>query len=580
MTTRFITSLIPLFLLFGPSVLAQKKNPNVIIILTDDQGYGDVQSHGNPVLKTSNLDKLRAESVRFTDFHVAPMCSPTRGQLMTGKDAMRNGATAVCQGRSMVRSDIKLMPKFFAEAGYATGLFGKWHLGDSYPYLPNFRGFQEVISFRAWGITSLADYWGNSYFDPVLMHNGVDTKYNGYSTDIFFKEVMTWIEKCTIKKKPFFAYIPTNTPHIPEIVAKRYSDQYQGTFHGKPIPYEFYGMIANIDENIGKLEAFLKEKGLRDNTILIFMSDNGTQNGEAQSVFNAGMRDRKTSVYEGGHRVPLFVRWVDGKLQHGTNIAELTQVQDLLPTLIELCNLNSGRNKFDGTSLARLLKGQQKKLNDRMCVVQYKVSGAKWDPALVMWNKWRLVNGIELFNIKNDPGQQENSIKKFPAVAHKMLAHYDNWYKKVKPEFDRDRFIIVGSKEANPVSLYANDWNGDYCDNLGGLISCKSKGNWNLIVGRAGSYEIELRRWSEESLKTLTEPFDNSLNMQKSARPIAKAQLLIQDIDQTIDTKPEATVARFVVQLKAGKTKLTTNLVDKDGKLLANAMYVKVKRIN
>jgi len=580
MTTRFITSLIPLFLLFGPSVLAQKKNPNVIIILTDDQGYGDVQSHGNPVLKTSNLDKLRAESVRFTDFHVAPMCSPTRGQLMTGKDAMRNGATAVCQGRSMVRSDIKLMPKFFAEAGYATGLFGKWHLGDSYPYLPNFRGFQEVISFRAWGITSLADYWGNSYFDPVLMHNGVDTKYNGYSTDIFFKEVMTWIEKCTIKKKPFFAYIPTNTPHIPEIVAKRYSDQYQGTFHGKPIPYEFYGMIANIDENIGKLEAFLKEKGLRDNTILIFMSDNGTQNGEAQSVFNAGMRDRKTSVYEGGHRVPLFVRWVDGKLQHGTNIAELTQVQDLLPTLIELCNLNSGRNKFDGTSLARLLKGQQKKLNDRMCVVQYKVSGAKWDPALVMWNKWRLVNGKELFNIKNDPGQQENSIKKFPAVARKMLAHYDNWYKKVKPEFDRDRFIIVGSKEANPVSLYANDWNGDYCDNLGGLISCKSKGNWNLIVGRAGSYEIELRRWSEESLKTLTEPFDNSLNMQKSARPIAKAQLLIQDIDQTIDTKPEATVARFVVQLKAGKTKLTTNLVDKDGKLLANAMYVKVKRIN
>ncbi len=567
-------------LLAGNSLAEKKSHPNVILILTDDQGYGDIAAHGNPVLKTPEINKLWQQSVRFTDFHVAPMCSPTRGQLMTGMDAMRNGATAVCQGRSMVRSDIKIMPQFFAEAGYATGMFGKWHLGDSYPYLPNFRGFQEVISFRAWGITSLADYWGNSYFDPVLMHNGVDTKYNGYSTDIFFKEAMTWIEKCKTEKKPFFAYIPTNTPHVPEVVAKRYSDQYQGTYQDKPIPHEFYGMIANIDENIGKLEAFLREKGLRDNTILIFMSDNGTQSGNAQAIFNAGMRDRKTSVYEGGHRVPLFVRWVDGKLRHGTDIAELTQVQDLLPTLIELCNLNTGQNNFDGASLAGLLTGNRKKLNDRMCVVQYRVSGAEWDPAVVMCDKWRLVNGKELFNIKNDPGQQENVIEIFPEVVRKMLAHYDNWYKKVKPEFDRDRFIIVGSKEANPVSLYANDWKGDYCDNLGGLISCNSKGYWDVIVGQAGSYEIELRRWPEESRKKLIEPFDNSLSMKKSARPIAKAQLLIQDIDQTIETKPEETVARFVVQLKDGKTKLTTNLMDVDGKSLASAMYVKVKRIN
>jgi arylsulfatase len=567
-------------LMAGNSLAEKKSHPNVILLLTDDQGYGDIAAHGNPVLKTPEINKLWQQSVRFTDFHVAPMCSPTRGQLMTGMDAMRNGATAVCQGRSMVRNDIKIMPQFFAESGYATGMFGKWHLGDSYPYLPNFRGFQETISFRAWGITSLADYWGNSYFNPVLMHNGVDTKFNGYSTDIFFNEAMKWIEKCTAEKKPFFAYIPTNTPHVPEEVAKKYSDLYQGTFLDKPIPGEFYGMIANIDENIGKLEAFLKEKRLRDNTILIFMSDNGTQKGEAQAIFNAGMRDRKTSVYEGGHRVPLFVRWIDGKLQHGSDISELTQVQDLLPTLIELCNLNTGQNKFDGTSLVGLLTGNQKKLTDRMCVVQYRVSGAKWDPAVVMWDKWRLVNGEELFNITNDPGQQKNVNGSFPEVTRKMNTHYDDWYKKVKPEYDRDREIVVGSNEANPVKLYANDWQGDYCDNQKGLLSANGKGYWNVIIAQDGQYEIELRRWPEESGKKLTEPFDATQSMQKSARPIAKAELQIQDFSQSIETKPEDKAARFVVQLKAGKTKLATNLFDKEGKLLTSAMYVKMKRIN
>ncbi len=580
MTYRSFSTIFSVFLLICSSSSAQKKKPNVIVILTDDQGYGDVRSHGNPVLKTPNLDRLRGESVRFTDFHVAPMCSPTRSQLMTGMDAMRNGATAVCQGRSMVRNDIKIMPQFFNEAGYATGLFGKWHLGDSYPFLPNFRGFQEVVSFRAWGITSLADYWGNSYFDPVLMHNGVDTKYKGFSTDIFFSEAMNWIEKCRSENKPFFAYIPTNTPHVPEIVAEKYSKKYQGTYQDKPIPHEFYGMIANIDENIGKLEFFLKERGLHDNTILIFLSDNGTQNDKAQDIFNAGMRDRKTSAYEGGHRVPLFIRWVDGKLQHGTDISELTQVQDLLPTLAELCNLNSGIVEFDGVSLAGLLTGQQKKLTDRMCVSQYKVSGKKWTPAVVMWNKWRLVNGKELYNITNDPGQQKNVFENFPEITAKMMSYYDNWYEKVEPEFERDRNIIVGSKEGNPVKLYANDWQGDYCDNREGLISCNGKGYWDVIVRQEGFYEIELRRWPEESGKSLIEPFDKSPSMQKSARPIAKAQLLIQDIDLTINTRPEESVARFVVPLKAGKTKLTTILMDKDGKLLASAMYVKVKLIN
>ena len=209
-----------LLLTVGPLIAepAGTNRPNVLLIITDDQGYGDIGAHGHPFLKTPNMDKLHAESVRFTDFHVAPMCSPTRGQLMTGVDAMKNGSTAVCQGRSMVREEIPMLPKYFADEGYATGIFGKWHLGDSYPHRPQDRGFQEVLSFRAWGLPSLASNWKNifpppgsdSYTDPVLEHNGVDTPYRGFSGDIWFTEAMKFMEKCKQENKPFFVYLPDN----------------------------------------------------------------------------------------------------------------------------------------------------------------------------------------------------------------------------------------------------------------------------------------------------------------------------------------------------------------------------------
>jgi arylsulfatase len=574
--SRIILSVLAL-LLAGFSLPAPaREKPNVIIILTDDQGYGDIRSHGNPVINTPVMDRLRSESVRFTDFHVAPMCTPTRGQLMTGMDAMRNGAMAVCQGRSMMRNDLKIMPQYFAESGYATGIFGKWHLGDSYPHRPRFRGFQEAVSFRAWGITSLADYWMNGYFDPTLMHNGVDKKYEGYCTDIFFAEAMKWMRKCKKDKKPFFAYIPTNTPHVPEVVAKEYSDAYRGQHEGRGLPGKFYGMITNIDDNMGKLEIFLKENGLRDNTILIFMSDNGTQNGGAQAIFNAGMRDRKTSVFEGGHRVPCFVRWVDGKLQHGTDIADLTQVQDILPTLIDLCGLDGSDAKLNGTSLAGLLKGEQKKLDDRMCVVQYRVGGQKWKPAVVMWDKWRLIGSSQLFNVKDDPGQKKVVSREFPEVVQKMAAHYDAWYARAKPLFDRQRYIVLGSDEANPMILYASDWQGSYCDNRGGLTGANGNGYWDVIVDKDGEYSFELRRWSEESGKTLVAAFGDRGG--RGARPIKKARLTIAGFDKTQDTKGEDTVAKFAVKLKAGKLKLKTEFQDRNGKPLCGAMYVTVAR--
>ncbi len=583
------------------SIATAADKPNVILIMADDQGYGDLSCHGNPVLKTPNMDRLYAESVRMTDFHVAPMCSPTRGQLMTGRDAMKNGCTAVCQGRSMTRANIPTMADFFAGSGYDTGHFGKWHMGDSYPHRPQDRGFHETLHHRAWGITSLADYWGNTYFDPVLNHNGVDKKIEGYCTDIFFDHAMQWIDRKakSDEDKPFFVYLPTNTPHVPNVCEDKYSDPYVGKYQGKNIPAKFFGMIANLDENLGRLEEFLKARGLRDNTLLIYMSDNGTQSNEAKELFNAGMRDKKTSVFEGGHRVPCFVRWPSGKLNHGSDLDELTQVQDLLPTLIDLCGLDvvdeatsphlpvkdglvaSSTTKFDGTNLAGLLKGTTNDLPDRKLAIQYRVSGEKWAPAVVLWDKWRLVGPGKLYNIAEDPHQDRNVAEQHPDIAMAMEAHYDKWHAEARPLYDLPRWIHVGTEQQNPMMLYAQDWVGDYCDNRGGLTKGTAVGYWNVDVEAPGNYELELRRWPAESKLPLNAGYGADFKEGgRGQRPVAAANVQIADVNYTLDSKPNDTHVTFRVRLKIGKQQLRTHLLDANDQTLCTAMYVKLTQLS
>ena len=390
--------------------------PNVVIVMTDDQGYGDLSCHGNPVLQTPHLDRLHGRSVRLTDFHVAPMCTPTRGQLMTGRDALDNGASYVNR-RSMMRHDLPTMAGIFADAGYRTGLFGKWHLGDSYPARPLDRGFDTVIRHRAWGITSLADYFGNDYFDDTYLHNGEYEKYDGYCTDVWFDEAMRWMKARQAADERFLCYIPTNAPHVPHWVADRYAKPYRGKG-----PAAFFGMIANIDENMGRLFRFLEETGVAEDTILVFLTDNGTTAGE--KVFNAGMRGKKTSLYEGGHRVPCFVHWPGGGLDQPRDIEALTHVQDLLPTLLDMCGVPAPEDAdFDGVSLLPLLRGESETLPDpdRMLVVQYGEPPRPGEAA-VLWRKWRLVEGKELYRVDEDPGQQRNfSSSKSGSCGHESL---------------------------------------------------------------------------------------------------------------------------------------------------------------
>ena len=276
-------SLAVLFTLFGladhteaETTAAKNGRPNVILVMTDDQGYGDLACHGNPILKTPNLDRLYAESVRLTDFHVSPFCTPTRAALMTGRYPGRTGAYRTSSGRTMMHTDERTVANVFADAGYVTGMVGKWHLGDNAPHRPQDRGFQDVVWHRCGGVGQASDYWGNDYFDDTYERNGKFEKFEGYCTDVWFRESIRFIEEN--QTKPFFLYLATNAPHGPYLVDPKWSRPYEESAKWGS-GARFYGMIANFDHNLGELRRKLDELELAENTILMFMTDNGTANG-------------------------------------------------------------------------------------------------------------------------------------------------------------------------------------------------------------------------------------------------------------------------------------------------------------
>ena len=337
-----------------PAVRLRKDAPNIVIVITDDQGYGDLSCHGNPVLKTPSLDALYAESIRLTDYHVSPTCAPTRSSLQSGHWANRTGVWHTIMGRSMLRVGEPTIGEVFSNAGYATGMFGKWHLGDNYPFRPEDRGYTHVLRHGGGGVGQTPDVWDNAYFDDTYFLNGTPTKFKGYCTDVFFENAKQFITEQAEANKPFVAYISTNAPHgplhAPEESAKKYADQNEKLAN-------FFGMIDNIDTNVGQLRAFLTEKNLADNTIFIFTTDNGTAGGK--NVFNAQMRGKKGSQYDGGHRVPFFVYWPAGELNRPTDVKPITHAVDVLPTLIDLCKIKVETDlKFDGKSIASLLRGK------------------------------------------------------------------------------------------------------------------------------------------------------------------------------------------------------------------------------
>jgi arylsulfatase A-like enzyme len=546
-----------------------RERPNVVLVMTDDQGYGDLFCHGNPHLQTPNIDRLHAASVRLTDFHVGPTCSPTRASLMTGRYCNRTGVWHTIMGRSLLRKDEVTMGDVFAAGGYKTAIFGKWHLGDNYPFRPQDRGFQEVLVHGGGGVGQTPDYWGNDYFDDTYWHNGQPRKFTGYCTDVWFDGAMKFIE--ANKDSPFFCYIPTNAPHGPFNVAEEYSKPFEEMGLEKR-QAAFYGMIANIDENMGRLENKLRALGLRDSTILVFMTDNGTAGG-----VDGGMRGRKGSEYDGGHRVPCFIRWPGGGLTGGLDIDRLTAHVDLLPTFIELCGLEKPHGvKLDGGSLALLLEEPSAGWPDRALVVdsQRIENPEKWRKSAVMTDRWRLVDGKELYDMKADPAQKSDVAGQHPDVVSRLRARYEEWWADTSKRFGEYCESIIGSGKENPARLTCHDWHApDVPWNQQAIRSGpEANGFWAVEIARDGTYEFSLRRWPAE----LNRPINASVPGGKTISATS-ARLKIADVDLTKPVPQDAVAVTFQAKLTAGKTRLQTWFTD-DAGTSRGAYYVYAKR--
>jgi len=562
--------------------------PNVILVMTDDQGYGDLSTHGNRWIKTPVLDRLASQGIRLDDYHVSPYCVPTRAALMTGRYADRTGVHNAIDPNWFVRTNEVLLSEMFQEAGYATGMFGKWHLGDNYPYGAEHRGFDEVLRHFGGAVGVLADYWDNCYVDDTYYHNGKPTKVKGYCTDVFFDAAMRFIDRSAEQGKPFFVYLPTNAPHGPTICPLSYSAPYE---RGKTKAVaQFYGMIANIDENVGRLREFLRSRGLEENTIFIFTTDNGTARGGR--VFNAGMRGNKGSPYEGGHRVPFFLHWPAGGYTKERRIQTLTAHIDIAPTLLDLCGIPKPEGvKFDGRSLRPLLeKGDDADWPDRVVMTdsQKQWPPNKWATTAVMSERWRLVNGKELYDINTDPGQKSNVYAEHPDVVGRLGAWYDALWAEIEPTLKDVAEIPLGHPRAPAVALNYHDcigrhkfWFQNDIRNIKTKIappgSKRPRAFWPVQVVAEGEYTIELRRWPKEldaaihadvppGAKVYGRPAHRSTP--GVGFPAVKAYLTIggQRLTQTV-SKDDAGVT-FRVKLSKGSHRLSATFVDAEGSSL------------
>ncbi len=566
----------------GLAGAAARRRPNVIVILTDDQGYGDFSINGNPVLKTPHLDSIGQEGVRFTDFHVAPVCTPTRGQLMTGCDALHNLASAVTAGRTVPRRDIPNMAELMRKGGYATGLFGKWHLGHDYPDRPMDRGFDKAVWFKGYGLNSEIEF-DNDYVNPRYLDDLTEKRASRYCTNLWFDEAMAWMGRQSTAGKPFFTYIATNAPHMPLWAP----DDYAGLYADK-VPAQaaaFFAMIANLDDNVGRLDQWLKDSRLFDDTILVFLTDNGGTAGRA--VYNAGLRDSKASNYDGGHRVPCFVRWPAGGFDKNVEVKTPTQVQDILPTVLELSETGAGDTKFDGTSLVPLLR--KRTLPDRMLVVQYgaRMRPQKYDGS-VIWNQWRLQKGTELYDIEADRAQQKNVAAEHPDVVARMRTYYDTWWAKLEPQQSQPIPVVLGAPQGNPTMLTSVDWWEVDCDNIDFVSRGEGGprgGPWHVDVANAGNYRFEIRRWPLHTNMALgSEGPRVTINGRALTQPVKRmpARSVVFSADgaeQTAKVTPEDLGATFQVQLTRGRHVLQGWLRDADGKDLCGAYYARVTRL-
>lgn len=521
-TSLIITLTFAAAFFYGEGILAQNDRPNIIIMMSDDQGYGDIGAHGNPYLKTPNIEKIGKLGLEMSHFVASPNCSASRASLMTGRYPYRTGVTAVTQVDHFMNSSEVTLAEILSSNGYQTGIFGKWHLGDHYPMRPTDQGFQEALVHKGGGIGQAAGPAGNTYFNPVLEHNNVSKKYQGYCDDIFTDATINFINEN--KTQPFFAFLSTNLPHFPLQVPEFRAEPYRqiGLHEDNALTY---GMIDNIDENVGRVLKTLKKLKLDKNTIVIFLSDNGprhrrTKNDAYPGRWVANLRGTKTSVYDCGIRVPFYVSWPN-KIKKGQTSKTMGTIIDVMPTLLDACQIETPKEiQLDGTSLLPLWENKVTTLDDRIFFTQmhYGPTPFKYMHFAARSQKYKLVSphnfphgivhqptdfqlknvleNLELYDLENDPSERINIADKHPDIVETMLEAYENWFDTTTEEREVKGIqrICIGTNAQPNVILSRFDWGGprvisrfDY----GGahVIEDNKLGHWRVTTEK-GNYTI------------------------------------------------------------------------------------------
>jgi arylsulfatase A-like enzyme len=423
--------------------------PNIIMVMPDDVGWGDFGCHGNPIILTPAVDGFWKQSVRFTDFHVSPTCAPTRAALLTGRHEFKSGVTHTINERERLSLKAVTLPEVLRAAGYATGLFGKWHLGDERDRWPDRRGFDEFFIHGAGGIGqsyagSCGDVPGNTNFDPVILHNGTLVKTQGYCTDVFFQRALRWME--TVKERgPFLAFITPNAAHAPLDVPDAYAQRHRGQVD-EPTA-KFYGMIENIDENFGRLLQRLEDWDLTAGTLVVFLTDNGGTVGV--KIHNGGLRSGKNTPYEGGTRVPSLWRWPAG-FAGGRDVGVLTAHLDVFPTLAEIAQAplsEDVRKQIEGRSLVPLLTDPQAEWPDRTFITHVGRwprggwAGFKHTGCSIRNTRYSLVNNTELYDLATDRAQTTNVLDQHPEIVAALRASYDTWWDSLPPHLENEDVV-------------------------------------------------------------------------------------------------------------------------------------------
>ena len=560
--------------------------PNVVVILADDQGWGDLSVHGNTNLATPKIDSLARDGALFERFFVCPVCAPTRAEFLTGRYHARGGVRGVSTGQERLNLDETTIAQTFKAAGYATGAFGKWHNGLQAPYHPLDRGFDEYYGF-------CSGHWGE-YFDPPLEHNRQFVRGRGFITDDLTERSMQFIEQR--RDKPFFCYLALNTPHSPMQVPDSYWDRFKNKElklrHYQPGQEEIehtraaLAMVENIDWNVGRLLAKLEELKLAENTIVIYFSDNGPNGWR----WNDGMKGRKGSTDEGGIRSPLLVRW-PGQIKPGTKVTQIAGAIDLLPTLADLAGVKVASAKpLDGRSLKPLLTGMTSPWPERSLVTFY---GGRLS---LRTQQYRLDAAGGLFDMVADPGQKRDIAKEQPQIAAQLSAEAAKWRAELAPGVGKDeRPYTVGYASFTPlpardgvphgnVKRSASAPNCSYFTNWIG--SAEDRITWEVEVGQAGRYEasvhyacpaadigstIELSLGQRRLQAKVTQPHDPPLYGEAHDRVPRRGESYMKDF------KP---LVLGVLELPAGRGQLALKALNVPGKQVMEVRYVTLTRLD